>query len=75
MENQSYFLVKSYMKGELAHLYNPNTSIRTANRILMEWIERNNELNTALAKLGMRKCDRIFPPRAVQLIVQHLGEP
>lgn len=62
-------------KRDLAQLYSPELTPRSAVNRLMRWISIHPVLSDELRKAGYRKGSRVFSPRQVELIVEHLGEP
>lgn len=62
-------------KGELAMMYSPQLSQRSATRRLALWIDMNPKLVDALARVGYRKTLRVFTAKQMELIVEYLGEP
>ena len=75
MEKDERFIIRTYEKAELAHLYNPNMPLVSAMRKLRAWIRRNRQLTDALTATGENKRDHSYTPRQVSLIVAVLGEP
>lgn len=73
--NSGTYPVRSYSKGELAHLYNPDKTYFTALKIFRQWIAANKELEAALAASGYRNKCKIFSPYQTSLIFQYLGPP
>ena len=71
MEKDERFIIRTYEKAELAHLYNPNMPLVSAMRKLRAWIRRNRQPTHATTATG----DHSYPPRQVSLIVAVLGEP
>ena len=70
------FQIRSYGLTELAQLYRPHLSPRSAVRTLRNWIRRNPELLQSLAATGFNPDTiRTLTPRQVTLIVSYLGEP
>lgn len=67
--------MSSYSMKELAGLYFPTSSPRSATTQLRRWINLNNELTDALAQTGLKKGQRLLTPRQVALILEYLGEP
>ena len=65
----------SYSMKELAGLYFPTSSPRSATTQLRRWINLNNDLTDALAQTGLTKGQRLLTPRQVALILEYLGEP
>ena len=75
MKEDERFIIRTYEKAELAHLYNPNMPLVSAMRKLRAWIRRNRQLTDALTATGENKRDHSYTPRQVSLIVAVLGEP
>ena len=69
------FLVRTYTKAELAHLYNPTMCLKGALQILRRWIIANAPLLAELTTAGYHPRNRILPPRQVEIIIRYLGEP
>lgn len=67
--------IKSYTKGELAHMYNPTMCYVSAVRTLRKWIERNEKLREALSDTGYIPSQHTFTPKQVELIFTYLGRP
>ena len=49
-EEKSTFTVRSYTKSELAHLYNPQLTLKNATQVLRRWILHNAELHAELIR-------------------------
>ncbi|MCD8176725.1 MAG: DUF4248 domain-containing protein [Tannerellaceae bacterium] len=60
---------------ELALRYNPNMSIKSARRILREWVNINIPLQHELSQTGYTHNLRILSPFQVSLFFKYLGEP
>ncbi len=75
MTDNEKFELRSYTRTELSRKYNPQFCDRSAQRILIKWIERNKELKEQLITTGFNRMDRIFTPKQVELIISFLGEP
>lgn len=73
--NEERFVVKSYLKVELARLYNPHLSDECALRKMRRWINHQPQLKTQMAALQTSPTDRQYTPKQVRLIVEYLGEP
>ena len=79
------FIVRTYGRQELACMYFPESSPRSAWRRLKAWIMlrsaegrlqgKNPRLREALAPTGRMTILRSLTPREVRLIVDELGEP
>lgn len=72
---ENSFIIRTYTKAELAHLYNPTTCIKVALQILRRWIMYNPPLLHELEEEGYRARNRLISPRQVATIVRYLGEP
>lgn len=75
MIKENDFIVKTYKKSDLAHLYNPDTSIVTALQLLKKWIRANGALSRELEMTGLKSTAKLYTPKQVGLIVEYLGEP
>lgn len=75
MEEERKFIIRTYSKAELAHMYNPEMPIVSAMRKLRHWIRKNAELTRNLDAAGANKYDHSYTPRQVTFITQYLGEP
>jgi hypothetical protein len=69
------FILRSYGYGELALLYFPNSTKKSATTQLRQWIRRNDVLRRTLVQLGFTDRQRILTPRQVEVVVQFVGEP
>jgi len=69
------FVLRSYGYGELALLYFPNSTKKSATTQLRRWIRRNLELRSTLAQLGFAERQRILTPRQVEEIIKFVGKP
>lgn len=69
------FTIRAYSKCELAMLYSPDISPRSAVNRLARWISLNAELSQALNERGYRKRQQLFTPAQVEQVVAYLGEP
>ena len=72
MEN---FIIRAYSKKELALMYFPDSSPRTAVSHLMSCIHRCTQLWQQLQATGYETTCKTFTPRQVKAIVEQLGEP
>lgn len=75
MNYMSDFDIHFYTKKELALMYFPDSTPRTAVGHLMTWICRCKPLVEDLEASGYEKSAKAFSPRQVKLIVEYLGEP
>lgn len=69
------FQPKAYYVSDLAQLYNPHLSTQAATRQLKRWIDHHPCLAQELRQMGHIPGKRIFTPKQVSCIVEHLGEP
>jgi hypothetical protein len=69
------FVLRSYGYCELALLYFPNSTKKSATTQLRRWIRRNDELRRTLIQLGFADRQRILTPRQVEEIIKFVGEP
>lgn len=69
------FLIRPYLKVELARLYSPRLSDHSAMNKLNGWIRRNRQLHALLYGGREGKNDICFSARQVRLIVEYLEEP
>ncbi|WP_321519995.1 DUF4248 domain-containing protein [uncultured Bacteroides sp.] len=61
--------------ADLALLYFPNSTPRSAVTQLQRWIDLNEELKNKLEELYYRKRQRALTPLQYQAIIFYLGEP
>lgn len=67
--------VRSYGKGELSSMYNPNISPSAARKKLSQWMHHHPTLMHRLLDTGYNENQRAFTPKQVRLIFDALGEP
>ncbi len=67
--------MKAYYFSELAQLYFPNSTIRSAVYQLHQWINLNNELKQELTTLHYVTRQRSLTPLQIQAIFKYIGEP
>ena len=60
---------------ELARLYFPGIQPKSASAQLARWIRLDEDLFVELTKAGYKKGQRMYSPRQVAILVDHLGEP
>ncbi len=73
--NEETFKVRAYGFGELAQLYFPNLSKRSASAQLRNWIKENPRLIAELLAVGFCFGKKILTPMLVKIIVDLFGEP
>ena len=69
------FVIRTYTKKELALCYFPDSRPHTAVNHLMSWIQRCTPLWEQLQQMGYISTCKLFTPRQIRAIVEHLGEP
>ena len=69
------FKIKSYGYCELALLYFPNSTKKSASTQLGRWVKQNKNLRDKLTELGHKPRKKILTPCEVKLIVNLFGEP
>lgn len=69
------FQPRTYAVKELALMYFPLSSPRSASVQFKRWIKYNKLLSLELTEAGYKNMQRLFTPLQVMLIVRHLGEP
>ena len=69
------FRIRSYGYGELAQLYFPNITKKSATWQLRIWIVSSVLLCEKLEAVGYVKGKRLLTPIQVKLIVGEFGEP
>lgn len=60
---------------ELALLYFPNSTKKSASTQLGRWVRQNEKLKMQLRELGYKPRKKILTPSQVKLIVELFGEP
>ena len=73
--DEEKFVIKAYLKADLARLYSPNLPAGYAMCKLRSWIRRNKELHAHMYEGGEGKGDHSYTRRQVRLIFEYLGEP
>lgn len=69
------FKIRSYGYCELAMLYFPNSTKKSASTQLGRWVSRNETLMNELRVLGFKTKRKILSPSQVKVIVDFFGEP
>lgn len=71
----SDFKSKTLAVKELATMYFPHSTPRSATVQLKRWIRYNKALGRELQEAGYAGMQRLFTPLQVMIIIRHLGEP
>ena len=69
------FVIRPYLKTELALLYSPHVCVRTAMNRMNAWIRHNPELYEQMYNGREGKNDICFSERQVRLLVYYLDVP
>ena len=69
------FRIKSYGYCELAQLYFPNISKKSASAQLRRWIKSSESVLHMLMSNGYKPGLRLLTPAHVKVIVEEFGEP
>lgn len=69
------FIIRSYSYCELAMLYFPNSTKKSASAQLGRWILQNENLKKQWVEKGFKQRKKILNPSQVKLIVKAFGEP
>jgi len=64
-----------YTHKELALLYFPDITPQSASSQLTRWIRRDPDLMDELIQAGYIKQQRMFTPRQLEILLDHLGYP
>jgi len=75
MNKEETFKVRASGYGELAQLYFPNISKKSASAQLRRWIKMSKTVMPLLLNLGYKSGNRLFTPAHVKVIVDEFGEP
>ena len=69
------FKIRSYGYGELALLYFPNSTKKSASTQLGRWVRQNQNLKMKMVELGFKPRKKILTPIQVKLIIDFFGAP
>jgi hypothetical protein len=69
------FVIRSYGYCELAMLYFPNSTKKSASAQLGRWIRNNENLIKQWLDMGFKPRKKILTPSQVKLLVEVFGEP
>jgi hypothetical protein len=73
--NEASFKVRAYGYGELAQLYFPSISKKSASAQLRRWLTDSKTALPKLEQLGYKTGKRLFTPAHVKVIIDEFGEP
>jgi lipoprotein NlpI len=73
--NEEQFKVRAYGFGELAQLYFPNLSKRSASAQLRNWIKENPFLIEKMETVGFYFGKKLLTPMIVSLLLEEFGNP
>jgi hypothetical protein len=69
------FKIKSYGFGELAQMYFPSISKKSAAAQFRRWIRTSKTVLPILENLGYKIGNRLLTPAHVKVLVDEFGEP
>jgi hypothetical protein len=69
------FKVRAFGYGELAQLYFPNITKKSASAQLRRWINVSTNVKPMLENLGYKPGNRLLTPAHVKIIIDEFGEP
>jgi hypothetical protein len=69
------FRIRSYGFGELAQLYFPTITKKSASAQLRRWIKLSKTVMSELENYGYKPGIRLLTPAHVKVIVNEFGEP
>ena len=75
MNKEETFKLRAYGFGELAQLYFPSISKKSASAPLRRWIKMSKTVMPLLLNLGYKSGNRLFTPAHVKVIIDEFGEP
>ena len=69
------FVIRSYSYCELAMLYFPNSTKKSASAQLGRWIRGNEKLKKQWIEMGFKPRKKILTPSQVKSVVEIFGAP
>ena len=69
------FDIRTYGFNELAQLYFPHSSPKSATQTFSRWIHSNSKLVASLTELQWKKHRKYFTPKQVKLLVDFFDPP
>ncbi len=69
------FKIRTYGFGELAQLYFPSITKKSASAQLRRWIVMSKTVMPMLINLGYKSGNRLLTPAHVKVIIDEFGEP
>jgi hypothetical protein len=69
------FKIRAFGFGELAQLYFPSITKKSASAQLRRWIVTSSTLLPLLINFGYKPGNRLLTPLQVKVIVDEIGEP
>lgn len=69
------FVIRSYGYCELAMLYFPNSTKKSASAQLGRWIRQNDKIKNQLLEMGLKPRKKILTPNQVKIIADYFGVP
>lgn len=75
MKEEPKFVIKSYLKADLALMYHPSMTQRGAMTKMRRWINLNSELKKRMTEAQVSALTHQYTPRQVAILAEFLGEP
>lgn len=72
---EDIFIVRAFGFGELAQLYFPSITKKSASTQLRKWIESDKFLRKELTHAGYKISQRLLTPRQVGILILIIGKP
>ena len=72
---EDIFQIRSMRKKELAIMYAPGLTIKSATNRLCQWLHANKPLMQELYDTHYRETQHILTSKQVEIIIRYLGEP
>lgn len=69
------FEIRTYGFGELACLYFPKCTKKSASRIFSQWIHGCPVLVSKLTEANWQKRQKYFTPKQTRLVIEHFDHP
>jgi hypothetical protein len=75
MEQEQRFIIRPYLKEELATMYHPQMEPKSAMGKMRRWINLNPELKRKMNETQLCAQMRRYTSRQVAILIDFLGEP
>lgn len=75
MMHEDKFIVRAYGYCELAQLYFPNVTPKSASVQFRRWILFDKKLESELQEAGFKPGKKVLTPLQVEIVVKIIGKP